>query len=64
MQYSELEKLMLSNMVLDNSVYADLHSQLAANRLNKPVLDITPEERTKAKQENFLALYSTNQTIK
>lgn len=51
-------------MDLDNSVYADLHAQSAANRLSKPVENITPEERAKAKQENFLAFYSTNQPIK
>ena len=56
MDYTELEKLILQAKV--GELGSDIHKETAAKMYNKPVDEVTDEERKAAKNRNFLLMYS------
>ena len=56
MDYTELEKLILQVKV--GELGSDIHKETAAKMYNKPVDEVTDEERKAAKNRNFLLMYN------
>lgn len=56
MDYAKLEKLVQQKKT--GGLGSDIHKETAAVMYNKPVDEVTNEERKAAKNRNFLLMYS------